>query len=353
MALMKNERSRSLEEVSASGKRAAEWFIKLEVEKNASEDEQIEFINWLCEDPENEMLYERCKLTWSISEELDDDPEIDHLIKTAAIEHSDTSPQRLFGFNVSVLKTAAAGLAIFILSTLLALNYWPADKALSVPQLSYHTATGEQKIITLADGSTILLNTSTEVTVEYNSEVRRVILERGEALFEVVGNPKRPFVVVAGKGKVRAIGTLFSVYKQRDQVNVVLADGSVVVEQLGDKGGVDQGRKLLMPGEKVSYSSEGNIGEVLLADLEKDIQWSKGKLTFSDVRLSEVIEEVNRYTVTKIVIDEGSIGEEKVTAYFNVDNVDDFLYALNKTLNISVHHDSGMIYLRKLSQAKN
>ncbi|MEJ1962448.1 MAG: FecR domain-containing protein [Gammaproteobacteria bacterium] len=69
------------------------------------------------------------------------------------------------------------------------------------------TDVGEQRTLTLADGTRIYLNTDTRVVVRYDEHVRRVELKSGEALFEVAHRPDQPFVVVAGDRTITALGT--------------------------------------------------------------------------------------------------------------------------------------------------
>lgn len=339
----KNKGINISDRISESGQAAADWLVKLEIENNATEEDQIDFINWLRADPENEALYERCKLVWSMSGEIKTDPEMEVFKGDNRFENTVSSPGSIYGVKFRTLISVAACVAFLALFSVVTLNNWHQE----LPDVRYQTATGEQRLFELADGSTILLNTSTEVIVDYEPKLRRVVLERGEALFDVAGNVERPFVVVAGKGKIRAIGTLFSVRKEAHQVTVVLAEGEVEVEQLAEFNTIDRERKQLLPGQQIRYQPEGKLGDVEGVDIERNMQWRQGKLTFSDARLLDVVNEVNRYTVTKIIIDDNEIQNEKVTAYFNIENIDGLLYALGKTLDITAVHDSGNIYLRK------
>lgn len=343
MTPMKNKEINISDRISESGQAAADWLVKLEIENNATEEEQIDFINWLRADPENETLYERCKLVWTMSKKIETDPEIAGFKQETARNAIEPRRDPIYGVKFRTLTALAACVAFIALLGVVTLNSWHTE----LPDVRYQTATGEQRLFELEDGSTILLNTSTEVIVDYEPKLRRVVLERGEALFDVAGNVDRPFVVVAGGGKIRAVGTLFSVRKDAHQVTVVLAEGEVEVEQLAEFNTVDRERKQLLPGQQIRYEPEGKLGEVEGVDVERNMQWRQGRLTFSDVRLVDVVNEVNRYTVTKIIIDDNDIQNEKVTAYFNIENIEGLLYALDKTLDIKAVRESGNIYLRK------
>ena len=95
----------------------------------------------------------------------------------------------------------------------------------------YVTAIGEQRTIQLDDGSRIILDTSSEVAVRLTGNRRSVTLTAGQAMFDVQGDPARPFVVAAGDTKVTAIGTRFDVRRSGAGARVILVDGRVDVRR--------------------------------------------------------------------------------------------------------------------------
>ena len=76
---------------------------------------------------------------------------------------------------------------------------------------------GEQKNITLADGSKLHLNTDSIVTVDFTENARNIVLLRGEAHFDVAHDTSRPFTVTAGNNTVTAVGTAFNMQYVDDQ----------------------------------------------------------------------------------------------------------------------------------------
>lgn len=76
---------------------------------------------------------------------------------------------------------------------------------------TYGTGIGEQRSITLSDGSIIELNAHSKVRVAFHDRERDLELLEGQALFRVAKNRNRPFVVHAGGTSVRAVGTQFDV----------------------------------------------------------------------------------------------------------------------------------------------
>lgn len=221
----------------------------------------------------------------------------------------------------------------------------------------YTTAIGEQKTVYLADGTAVLLNTNTQLQVAYSDQRRIIYLNYGEAHFNVAHNPDRPFEVFAGEGKVRAVGTAFTVYLKNDDVEVAVTEG--VVEILPTrKQAVAAPNKLEQ--EPVLASAQrveaGNVATYDRHTAEHVIQnalggseklsWHKGVLVFKDEPLSRVIAEVNRYTAKKIVIPDKNIRLMKVSGFFKVSDIDAVFDALEQGFDIHAEVVSDeLIYL--------
>jgi transmembrane sensor len=81
----------------------------------------------------------------------------------------------------------------------------PQDAVPAVPSTPYSTAVGETRQITLADGTRVTLNTNTRLYVSFSQRAREVMLERGEATFDVASPATAPpFNVVAGQRTFQA-----------------------------------------------------------------------------------------------------------------------------------------------------
>src|SRR5690606_28423958 len=106
------------------------------------------------------------------------------------------------------------------------------------------------------DGSTVLLDTNSVITVEYRRKQRDVTLRQGQAQFSVASQPSRPFIVHAGRGSVRAVGTEFQVRKIRDTVQVTLLEGIVAVDapRTSDR---QARRTRLQPGDQLRFDANG------------------------------------------------------------------------------------------------
>ncbi|GER04781.1 hypothetical protein JCM17846_24630 [Iodidimonas nitroreducens] len=92
---------------------------------------------------------------------------------------------------------------------------------------SYYSDIGQQRVIDLADGSVITLNTRTRIDVAYSDQARIIQLIYGEALFDVAKDPNRPFRVLTQMGGVKAVGTVFSVRVREGDIEVLVEEGTV------------------------------------------------------------------------------------------------------------------------------
>ena len=157
------------------------------------------------------------------------------------------------------------------------------------------------------------------VTVRYSSDQRHLHLEKGQAQFSVAKDADRPFVVQAGNGAVRAVGTQFQVRIDAAAVKVTLLEGIVTVTAAAATSGGGARNATLAAGEKLSFD-QGRLWRVERADIEMAKGWTRGELVFEGLALAEMIQEMNRYSATKIVIDDVSLRDMPVSgAFYNHD----------------------------------
>ena len=220
------------------------------------------------------------------------------------------------------------------------LDSGPVVEVAEVTPQVFTTAVGEQGRHVLSDGSRLTLNTRSDVEVLYTSDRRHVVLRQGEAWFDVEPDPGRPFTVVAGDGLVRAIGTVFSVRLDSDQVNVVVTEGAVGVSRFsGDEAldVVDPGALAVVPvGHEARIDREGaKVAELPAAALSSRLSWQEGYVTFAGETLEEVVREVGRYTDISIVIEDEELRTIRFGGVFRTGDVDALFSSLQAGFDIS------------------
>ncbi len=173
---------------------------------------------------------------------------------------------------------------------------------------SYSTRTGETRVVTFEEGSVAYLNTRTEVRWIGDEHDRRVELVKGEAIFDVVHDDNRPFRVMLGESEIQVLGTRFNVYRKANgEVAITVVEGTVQVR--GYSSGADHSDwvRILHADQKMEYRSIGLMQEPHATVALNSVKWRTGFLQFEGTPLSEVVEELSRYTDQPIRILDPSI----------------------------------------------
>jgi len=211
----------------------------------------------------------------------------------------------------------------------------PQSTLLQNLQSDYHTATGEQRLVTLTDGSRLLLNTDSAVGIEMTAAERRVTLLRGEAFFEVARAPQRPFWVVAGDARARVTGTAFSVGRRSENVAVTVTVTVTVAEGRVETSTESHPEQItpLTPGESAHYRG-ARLSAKQTADIPRELAWRQGQMVFVQAPLTEVVAQINRYRPGRLIVTDRQLENRPITAVFNIDKLDDAVSALEQTFGI-------------------
>ena len=219
----------------------------------------------------------------------------------------------------------------------------------------YATAIGQQRTITLADGSVARLNTNTRLSVEYGERYRDIRLQAGEAHFTVVPNGDRPFRVYAGNGLIQATGTAFAVHIRDGDVDVLVTEGSVEIATtgnsrqpaglLGDDPAIDALQVLgtLRVGQQATirrsgerYGAIDEIRTVEPIEIEKKLGWRDGLLTFAGDPLGQVVAEISRYTTVTVDIPDPEVRAIRIGGRIAVGETDAMIAALETNFGLRV-----------------
>ena len=254
-------------------------------------------------------------------------------------------PRPAYAFT-ALMMLAVAGLSVTTLYEV------PQQETAAI----YTTEIGEHKTIDLADGSQVLLNTSSQVDVKF-SDTRRILkLVKGEAHFDVAHNPKRPFEVHAGTNIVRAVGTAFTVELKPETVEVTVTEGRVelaTIAEADDNADVPQETSLALVGSGQSAQFSDyiqSIDTIEVEEVERRLAWHKGALVFKGDALEDVIQEISRYTKTKIVISDPTLRGLKVGGYFKTSETEAMLQALEANFGVTVKWvGTDLVYLSQLA----
>jgi transmembrane sensor len=188
---------------------------------------------------------------------------------------------------------------------------------------AYATKIGQIHQYRLSDGSSITLDTDSQIAVAFDGATRALQLLRGRARFNVAHEP-RPFIVTAGAGTVTAHGTLFDIRLQaHNAVSVRLLRGAIDVALPGPAGVLRHAmlRERLLPGQQLVFDASA-LTRPRLAPTPVDARWPEATLDCDHQFLSSVVTEANRYATTQIELADAPIGNLRVSGSFRIDEPD-------------------------------
>jgi transmembrane sensor len=308
-----------------------------------------EFEAWLRE-PGNQAAWDQVSRPWNYFDETDDAPAM-VAAREAALADAKRNRDR-FAKPQQLRRLAGLIAAALLIGAMGAGSVW----WLNLPD-DYRTAMGERRVITLSDGSKLSLDADSEVTVRYAKHDRALHLLKGQARFDVAHDKKRPFSVVAGNQRVIATGTAFNIDMAGPKVLVTLIEGHVLV--LNENDGT--AAMPMHPGPRAIELRAGQQlaatpaapPEISPANIQRVTAWTIGQLMFDDEPLSSVVERVNRYGGTQIVIADPRVGAMKISGVFNAGDALGFVEIVTQYLPLKAVSDGSHTIALQREPRKN
>ncbi len=309
---------------------ATQWFARLKtvpVSKGTLE----AFFEWR-RDPANAQAFAEAEALWGDAGRIGVRPAMLRLVDEAM------KRQHRPRFRWPLVSALAVGACLLVAA--MAGRWWMADPSAS---LDAATMVGEQRMLALADGSQVRLNTDTRLDARLGSSERRITLDRGEALFDVAHDRARPFLVSAGDVTVSATGTRFDVRHGSDGTLVQLFEGGVDIAVSG------QLAVHLRPGQ--SWRSEGAaVHAVQRIDVRRALAWTNGRIVFEATPLEEAVTEINRYTAQKVVLAAENRADAPISGSFTTGDPSGFVKAVSAMLGLEVAREMGGGFTLRESQ---
>ncbi|MFG1287754.1 FecR family protein [Xanthobacter versatilis] len=284
------------------------WFVKMR-SGEATPAEVADFQCWIAAAADNRREYDALEALWGDLDQVGDPRRV---AASVPASRSMMSRRGLF--------LGAAGVAAAVV----------AGVALGVPDWfdgAIRTGVGEQRQLTLADGSRVVLDADSALSLQFTPQARRLTLQRGRAFFDVAPDTARAFSVTAAGGVTTATGTQFSVHLWSNEVTVAVSESAVSIRA----GAAALSR--LKAGEAVSYDASG-IGETEQVSDAQASAWRRGKLIFEDRPLRQVIADVNRYRPGTIMVTDSTLLRLRVSGIFDIRQPDGVLEAITRSLPV-------------------
>jgi transmembrane sensor len=333
---------------------ASDWFVEFRT-GDVDTAGRKRFSTWLRTSPEHVRAYLELAAIWNEGPRLDPEHKFDgpalaeDNIVPLGISHSQPLASRAEGGGRLLGRVAlAASIAVIAIG-----GVWKYTQ-----RGVYSTDIGEQRSITLSDGSHIELNANSRIRESFSGSERRIELVRGQALFHVAKDAARPFIVKSDGTQVRAVGTQFDVYRRSTGTTVTVVEGRVAVlrppESLGPgavspspvipesipdrpspRARATGGEVPPASGEAAHTPIEARPGEFLLTAGEQAIvtaqtaikpaqpniaaatAWTQRRLVFESAKLADVAEEFNRYNQHRLIIRSPELNEFRITGIFS------------------------------------
>lgn len=300
------------------------------LENNPSPQDEADICAWIEADPRHAVAFARAEAAWDASERLKSaaaDITLPPLQPTLSEED-----QRRLSRNIMV----AAGVAIllFIVAAIVTVRTYSGIE-------HFETGVGQLRDIALEDGSTLHLNSDSEVEARFTSNGRKVRVLKGEASFEISHDPDRPFDVEARAAVIRAVGTAFNVRLRPSLVELTVTHGTVTVHSgdspqqqvVAGSGAVIQPRSIALT----------RLGPRLI---EQRTAWREQMVELDGETVEQAAGEFNRYRKTPILIGDTRVSALRIGGRFRTTDSREFLTALQTSLPVrAVDGEDGSVML--------
>ncbi|WP_312054064.1 FecR family protein [Brevundimonas diminuta] len=303
---------------------AAYWLVRQA--DGLSSEEQARLDAWLNAAAEHKTVFWRLEYIWEKTGRLVALRGPDTLAEAVTEAPPPAMPRRVRPRWVAGL---AAALAVIVLSS--AALLWPRPA-------HYATDTGERRLVALSDGSRVELNTETRLRTAMSPDSREAWLDKGEAYFEVVHDASRPFTVHMGARSVHVLGTRFSVRRDGDKVQVLVAEGRV---RLSGSKADPVSRPVVLDRGDVATGMGASVLQSRTSDQHVDDQlaWRRGLLVFDQITLADAAVEFNRYNQTQLKVLDSQTAAIRIGGSFEATNVEAFVRLLQSAYGLKIDRD--------------
>jgi transmembrane sensor len=302
------------------------------------------FEAWLAADPEHRAAWTDTQAAWALVDDFATSPEMIKARRDALAGIGRRSPNRW----PLARAWAAAALVVAVGCGAAA---WHSTRP-----LDFRTALDERRVVALSDGSTVSLDSRSEVKIRFSRHARRLELVSGQARFDVAHDASRPFSVTADNRTIIATGTAFNVDIVDNSLAVAMIEGRVVVVDAGQPNVLSPVRPpaatplhkdVLVAGEQLTVGANGR-DIVAKGNLEQTMAWQEGQLVFDNQPIKAVAERVSWYADRPIRV-APDIGDLRVSGVFKIGDTKTFVDAVTNFLPVSAAagRDGGAVLYRR------
>lgn len=329
---------------------AVHWLLRNQ--QTLTRAEQAAFAEWLAQ-PANQAEYHEMRTLWQESSTL----------PAAALAHLRPSPvarqrRRLIP-------------AVICTLLLLVIGFWPLRDYFATPtySASWQTARGEMRQVALPDGTQISLDAGTRLQVRYFGHRREVVMEQGQAFFQVAHLPQQPFTVSSGPARVTVIGTEFRLRylphsMSGDGVDVAVSSGAVRVGprsrwrydgwrllQHLHFSEAAQHLTVLHALQRATSDASGNLTRQPTLSADDVAAWRDDRIVFDNTRLDMALAEFARYGEVPLQLASPDVAALRISGSFQVSKAGSFAKALPAVLPVVTKKQGNQVIIQSTARS--
>ncbi len=208
---------------------------------------------------------------------------------------------------------------------------------------------GKRTQLSLADGTKVWLNSGSRLDypASFSKDKREIYLE-GEALFDVIHDEKKPFIVSSNIMEVKVLGTVFnmSVYEDDEFSSATLVEGSIELKYNVSKI-LPASKTKVEPGTIAIISKNNKSLIKKPVETKYHTSWKDGYLIFRQTKLKQILRKVSRYYNVEIDVQDPKICEETFSGYLDLkNNALQVLETINRTSNFKIEKTGDIIIIK-------
>lgn len=311
---------------------ASAWLLRMQ-DPSRTEADIDEWLRWCTADPKNVAEFDKVQGDWrdlgALRSRGRAEPPADLRAEEATAPVRQLGPRHL-GTKLAFATAACAGCIA------LAVLLWVRDRQAPRQVPRQIVATDMNRAATLPDGSRVILRPTSTLLVDYVPSQRNLDLLAGEVYFKVKHDRRHPFVVHAGDMRVIAVGTAFDVLRENGRTKVTVEEGIVrVTDDAWSKKGLPDSWQVAA-GYQFTYSSQRRAEMIAATDVVSALRWRDGELAYVREPLGSVVEDLNRYSAHRIIIDDPAIAGLRFTGTAFTSSLRDWLKAIQQAYPVKV-----------------
>jgi ferric-dicitrate binding protein FerR (iron transport regulator) len=285
---------------------------------------------WLIS-PKNQILFYEILDEWQMNHEqinIDTEKALRSFLISADSSNNKFKVIQNLTVGSNPIKWYAIAASVFLVFSLFAAFFY-----FELNSIIYKTGNAEIKTIKLNDGTSVILNANSKLTIPRFDFSKRIALLEGEAEFKVSHTKDNSHFIVKTNNdfEIEVLGTEFLFYSRNKVNRVLLTKGKIQVNYFSGK------HLSMKPGDLVSL--EGSSNRIQLTRATQVIQysaWKSHQFYFESTSLLEFSNLLNEQFGVELICEDSTMYERRLMGYFKAESSDQVAKVLSILLNVPV-----------------